>query len=111
MMAVMYEMKWIRSLSLVCLSLLTTGYAFADMALAQKNACMGCHATNAKVYGPSFSAIAERYKATKDAQASLALKIRAGTKGAWGPDPMPPMAQVSEADATKLAGWILSGGR
>ena len=110
-MAVLHNLKWAHRLSVASVALLVTGSAFADMALAQKSTCMGCHATDAKVYGPSFRAIAERYKGAKDAQAALAVKIRAGAKGTWGPEAMPPMAQVSESDATKLAGWILSGGK
>ena len=96
---------------LVSAWLVVTSPAFADMALAQKNACVGCHAVDAKVYGPSFKAVAERYKTTKDAQLNLASKIRSGSKGAWGEAPMPPMPQLSETDAAKLAGWILGGAK
>jgi cytochrome c len=34
--------------------------------------------------------------------------IKSGSKGAWGPVPMPPNPQVPEADAHAIAKWILS---
>ena len=43
-----------------------------------------------------------------DAVAKLAGKIQKGGAGVWGPVPMPANPQVSEAEATKLAQWVLS---
>jgi cytochrome c len=37
----------------------------------------------------------------------LAAKIIKGGSGVWGPVPMPANNQVSEADAKKLAAWVL----
>ena len=31
-------------------------------AVAKQNACLGCHAINKKIVGPSFQAIAQKYK-------------------------------------------------
>jgi cytochrome c len=38
----------------------------------------------------------------------LATKITKGGSGAWGAIPMPANPQVNDADAKKLAGWVLS---
>jgi cytochrome c len=38
----------------------------------------------------------------------LAVKIMMGGSGVWGPVPMPANPQVSEAEAKKLATWVLS---
>jgi cytochrome c len=38
----------------------------------------------------------------------LAAKIIKGGSGAWGPVPMPANPQVNEAEAKKLAAWVLS---
>jgi cytochrome c len=38
----------------------------------------------------------------------MAAKILAGGVGAWGPVPMPPQPQVSEAEAGALARWIIA---
>ena len=82
--------------------------AFADLALATSKNCMSCHAVDRKVLGPSFKDIAAKYKDTKGAADMLATKIMKGGAGVWGPVPMPANNQVSEADAKKLAAWVLS---
>lgn len=82
--------------------------AFADLALATSKNCMSCHAVERKVLGPSFKDVAAKYKDDKGAADTLANKIMKGGSGVWGPVPMPANNQVSEADAKKLAAWVLS---
>ena len=82
--------------------------AFADLALATSKNCMSCHAVDRKVLGPSFKDIATKYKDDKGAVDSLATKIVKGGSGVWGPVPMPANNQVSDADAKKLAAWVLA---
>ena len=38
----------------------------------------------------------------------LAEKVKKGSVGVWGQIPMPPNAQVSDADIKTLVGWILT---
>lgn len=83
--------------------------AHADLALAQKNACTACHAVDKKVLGPAFQAVAEKYAKEKDYIAKLTASIKAGSSGKYGPIPMPAQAALADADATKLAKWILAG--
>ena len=97
-----------RAFVLVALSLGATAPALADLALATSKNCMSCHAVERKVLGPSFKDVALRYKDDKDAASVLAGKIMKGGKGVWGPVPMPANNQVNEADAKKLAAWVLS---
>jgi cytochrome c len=97
-------------LSLLVPALLLGGLhtsAAADEALARSRTCMACHQMDRKVVGPSFKAIAAKYAGRKDMVEPLAKKIREGGGGVWGPVPMPANPRVSEADARKLAGWIL----
>jgi cytochrome c len=82
--------------------------AMADQALATAKNCMACHAADKKLVGPSYKEVAAKYSGQKDAVDRLAAKILKGGAGVWGPVPMPANAQVSEADAKKLAGWVLS---
>lgn len=79
----------------------------AALALAQKNACMACHAVDRKMVGPAYKAIAEKYKGMDVAK--LAASIKAGGAGKWGPVPMPAQANLKEEDARTLAAWILAG--
>ena len=82
--------------------------AWADQALATAKNCMTCHAVDKKLVGPSYKDIAAKYKADKTAADKLAVKIQKGGSGVWGPMPMPANPQVNEADAKKLASWVLS---
>ena len=95
----------------VVFGLFVTGTAIADpadLALATSKNCMSCHAVERKVLGPSFKDVAAKYKDDKGAVDMLATKIKKGGSGVWGPVPMPANTQVSDADARKLAAWVLS---
>ncbi len=81
---------------------------FADQALATAKNCMSCHAVDKKVVGPAYKDVAAKYKADKTAVDKLATKIRQGGAGVWGPIPMPANVQVNEAEAKKLAAWVLA---
>jgi len=82
--------------------------AHASMELAQKNACMACHAVDKKLVGPAYADVAKKYAGQKDAEATLVANIKKGGSGKWGPVPMPPQTALSEEDAKTLAKWILS---
>nr|WP_237707248.1 c-type cytochrome [Acidovorax sp. NO-1] len=78
------------------------------MELAQKNACMTCHAVDKKLVGPAYADVAKKYAGQKDAEATLVASIKKGGSGKWGAIPMPAQAALSETDAKTLAKWILS---
>lgn len=84
------------------------GPALADQALATAKNCMACHSVDKKVVGPGYREIAARYAGQKDAVDKLANKILKGGSGVFGVVPMPANTQVSEAEAKKLAAWVLS---
>ena len=78
------------------------------LALAQKNSCLACHQVDKKVVGPAYKDVAAKYKGDKTAEAKLVKKVKEGGKGVWGEIPMPPNAQVSDADIKTIVHWILS---
>jgi cytochrome c len=82
--------------------------AMADLALATAKNCTACHAVDKKVVGPAYKDVAAKYAGQKDAADKLAAKIIKGGSGVWGPVPMPANTQVKEAEAKKLAAWVLS---
>lgn len=88
-----------------------TAPAFASKELAQKNACLACHAADKKMVGPAYLEVAKKYAGQKDAEVALAKSIKAGGSGKWGPVPMPAQAGLSDADAQALAAWILQGAK
>ena len=80
----------------------------AAEALMTKSGCVACHAVDKKVIGPAYKEVAAKYKGDKDAATKLAAKVKAGGQGVWGPVPMPPNAQVADADIKTLVAWILT---
>jgi len=82
--------------------------AWADQALATSKNCMACHALDKKLVGPAYKDVAAKYASDKTAVDKLATKIQKGGAGVWGPIPMPANTQVNDAEAKKLAAWILT---
>lgn len=97
-----------RTLITLAMTLSVAAPAMADQALATSKNCMACHAIDKKLVGPSYKDVAAKYAGQKDAVDKLAAKIIKGGAGVWGPVPMPPNAQVNEAEAKKLATWVLT---
>lgn len=85
--------------------------AAANLALAQKNACVACHAPDRKLVGPAYQEVAKKYAGDAEAVSKLAASIRKGGAGRWGPVPMPAQPNLSEADAKQLAEWVLAGAK
>ena len=82
--------------------------ALASEELARKNACMACHALDKKLVGPAYKDVAAKYRGNPKAEAMLHEKVKKGGVGAWGQIPMPPNANVKDADASAIVKWILA---
>jgi cytochrome c len=106
------EMK--QQLTLLAAGVLVTGSAHAALdnkaaeELMKKDGCAACHAVDKKVIGPAYQDVAAKYKGDAKAEAMLVDKIKKGGVGVWGQIPMPPNAQVPEADIKNLVSWILT---
>ncbi len=96
---------------LIAAGLVAASPAHANLDLAKKNNCLSCHAVDKKMVGPAFIDISKKYVGDKDATKMLAARIKGGSKGIWGQIPMPPNANVKDADAEALAKWILAGAK
>lgn len=77
--------------------------------LAQANACVSCHTAKRRLVGPSYEAVAAKYKGDANAEAKLMAKIKNGGAGVWGMIPMPAHPRISEADNRLLTQWVLQG--
>ena len=97
-----------RTLIAIAMTLGVAAPAMADLALATSKNCMACHAIDKKLVGPSYKDVAAKYAGQKDAVDKLSVKIMKGSAGVWGPVPMPPNAQVNDAEAKKLAAWVMA---
>lgn len=83
--------------------------ALAVKDLAAKSGCLACHAVDKKLIGPAFQDIAKKY--TGSDEAMLVAKVKAGSKGVWGPIAMPPNVAVKDEDIKILVNWILAGAK
>lgn len=83
--------------------------AVAAKALAQKTACLACHAVDKKMVGPSYKDVAAKHKGEAGALDKVAARIRSGGSGTYGPVPMPPQPNLKDDELKLLAGWILAG--
>lgn len=68
--------------------------------------CLGCHKIDAKLVGPSYQEVANKYTAADTDK--LVDKIINGGKGSWGEIPMTPHAGMSKENAKKMVEYILS---
>ena len=97
-----------RALFVLAAAVTAASPALADEALAKAKNCLACHAVDKKLVGPSYKDVAAKYAKDKGSVDLLAAKIMKGGSGVWGPVPMPANPQVNEAEAKKLATWVLT---
>jgi len=69
------------------------------------NLCAG--SIDKKILGPSFRAIASKYKQETQTQSMLATAIQKGGTGKWGQMPMPPIPSLNAEQASALAKFVL----
>ena len=100
-----------KKLTTIALIAFATTSAWANADLAKKNNCLACHAVDKKIVGPAYQDVAKKYAGQADAEAAVTKSIKAGGSGKWGPIPMPPQAQLNDADAKALAAWVLGGAK
>lgn len=77
-------------------------------ALAIRYGCLGCHSVSAKLVGPAYAEVANKYRNDAGAFPKIAEQIHNGGSGKWGPTIMPPFPMISDAETKALAEWILS---
>jgi cytochrome c len=95
--------------ALACVGALAAAPARAQNVdeLLKKHACLSCHAVDKKLVGPAYKEVAAKYRGQKDAEKTLAEKVKKGGVGVWGQVPMPPNPGVSDADLNTMVKWIL----
>jgi cytochrome c len=96
-----------RALIVLASALAVAAPAMADEALLKANNCMSCHAVDKKLVGPAYKDVAKKHGNDASKADALAQKIIKGGSGVYGAIPMPANAKVSEADAKKMATYIL----
>ncbi len=83
--------------------------SYPGKALMAASDCKSCHTINKTAVGPSFTAIANRYKTQKGATDKLAKKIINGGAGSWGTEHlMSAHPQLSTPDTKEIVRYIFS---
>ena len=95
------------ALAVAVLSVTGVAAAQAPADLLQKNGCTACHAIDKKVIGPAYNDVSVKYKGDAGAATKLMTKVKQGGAGVYGPIPMPPQTQVSDADLKTMITYIL----
>jgi len=95
-------------LAMVAQSHQTVTVAEPDFQLIRNSDCKSCHAMDEKSVGPSYMAIANRYKKDSSTINTLAAKIISGGGGVWGEHSMSAHPQLSQQHARDIASFILS---
>ena len=76
--------------------------------LVDASDCKTCHHATNKIIGPSHTEVAKKYEFTKSNTQMLAGKIIQGGQGVWGEIPMTAHPDITQADAEKMAMYVLS---
>jgi cytochrome c len=76
--------------------------------LVKASDCKTCHHATNKLIGPAHTEVAKKYEFTQANVTYLADKIIKGGQGVWGQIPMTAHADVSQANAEKMARYVLS---
>jgi cytochrome c len=99
--------------SLLLGAALATAYAGAaedPAALASGAGCDTCHREAQPMLGPSWQAVAERYRDSDTALEDISARMREGSRGVWGRVPMPPVepGQLTDDQLAIVLEWILT---
>ena len=87
----------------------TDGLKSIGLTLINSSDCKACHTIDKISVGPSYSAVAEKYKKKPGAVSDLSKKIIAGGGGNWGTEHvMAAHPQISTQDANEMVTYILS---
>jgi cytochrome c len=78
--------------------------------LIKASDCASCHAVDARVVGPAYREVAEKYRGQPNAVQKLSQKIKQGGYGDWGQVPMKSHPALTNAQLRQMVTWILSQG-
>jgi cytochrome c len=78
------------------------------LSLMRQSDCFNCHAVETQLVGPSFVAIADKYRKQPGADDLLNQKVRLGGSGVWGQIPMLAHPQHTEDEVAIMLRWMLA---
>lgn len=100
-------MNAVRIAAVLTFALAVPAHGQDAAALMQSSGCTECHAMKANGIAPGWTQIAAKYAGKSGAAASVVAVIKNGGHGG-GPISMPAASGMSDANAKKIADYILS---
>lgn len=83
--------------------------AAKGLELITRSDCFTCHKLTEASVGPSYAAVAAKYKTIDEANMdSMVTQINKGGKGRWGTVPMTAHPAISKEDAQSMVHYIMS---
>ena len=83
--------------------------AAKGLELITRSDCFTCHKLTETSIGPSYAAVAAKYKTINEANMdSMVTQINKGGKGRWGIVMMTPHPAISKEDAQSMVHYIMS---
>ena len=83
--------------------------AAKGLELITRSDCFTCHKLTEASVGPSYAAVAAKYKTIDEANMdSMVTQINKGGKGRWGNVPMTAHPAISKEDAQSMVHYIMS---
>ena len=76
--------------------------------LIAKSDCKTCHNKKLQTIGPSYTAIAQKYKNTPENITLLSKKVKMGGSGIWGEQAMTPHPDLADENIKEMVTYILS---
>jgi cytochrome c len=76
--------------------------------LIESSDCKSCHQYTTTSIGPSYKAVADKYKYTPENLTYLVKKIKEGGSGVWGDHGMAAHPDLSDMNAKRIADYIFS---
>ncbi|MEM6415278.1 MAG: ThuA domain-containing protein [Pseudomonadota bacterium] len=76
------------------------------LALITENGCTSCHQVNDDSVGPSYQAVANRYRDRPDVVSYLKGRIKNGAQGNWGDRVMGGFSAIPEGELDRIATFI-----
>jgi cytochrome c len=76
--------------------------------LIDNSDCLSCHRIDVKSIGPSYLAVAQKYKNDRAEQSLIANRIINGSVGLWGEHAMSAHPDLSKQDAALMVEYIMS---
>lgn len=78
------------------------------LALMKQSDCFNCHAVEAKIVGPAFLDVAQKYRGQEGAFEASVQRVIKGSSRVWGEAPMLPHEAMSADQVQLMVRWVYS---